>query len=446
MMNLVRATRNAIERRMSISEFDSVLDMLVGGGAPSYTGKLIGPKSAMGISAFWACVNVLADDFATLPVLPFRWIEPGISREEARDHYLWPLLTEEANRRTSSHEFKKQMETWRNVWGNCYAEIETNGRGQVTALWPWHPDRVKVWLADPDDVRSEVWYTYIPRDRSTKPISLSQDHMLHVRGTSLDGLVGLSPVAVFRQTLALRDSKTEFSGRFYSNGARVNGTLTTPGKLSEKAEKAIRESMDKYRGLSNSHRLMILEEGLKYEQGAMPLKDAQFIESMNFDDEDIARIMKVAQHRIGLLARSTNNNIVQQSMEHVQYTLGPNAANWCGRLHSSLLSARERDSIFCAPDYNYLLSGDPAMRAALYTVLANTGAYGPDDIRHGEGKNPWPKGVGKLSRVPLNTAPIGSDQANNPSAAKPTAAPAALTAETVSALVAALREYGAALQ
>lgn len=418
-MNLVRAALQAIERRMSISDFDAVLDSMTGGGgAPSYTGEIVSPRNAVGVSAYWACVNVLADDFATLPVLPYRWIEPGVSREEARDHYLWPLLTEESNPRMSAHDFKKQMETWRNVWGNCYAEIETSGRGQVTALWPWHPERTRVWLADPNDIRSEVYYTYTPRDRSQKPVTVGQDQMLHVKGTSIDGLIGLSPVEVFRQTFALRRAKTEFSGRFYGNGARVGGIIGVPGKLNEKSEQSLRERMEKYRGLSNSHRLMILEDGMKYEPMAMPLRDAQFIESMNFDDEDFARIMKVAQHRIGLLARSTNNNIVQQSMEHVQYTLGPNASNWCGRLHCSLLSARERDSIFLEPNYDYLLSGDPAMRAQLYTVLANTGAYGPDDIRHGEKKNPLPKNLGKLPRVPLNTAPIGSDAANNPQPAK----------------------------
>lgn len=424
MMNLVRATRQAIERRMSLSEFDSMLDMWAGGGSPSYTGKLIGPTSAMGIDAFWACVNVLADDYATLPVAPQQWETPGISHFEARTHYLWPLLTEEANRRMSAHDFKKQMETWRTVWGNCYAEIETNGRGQVTALWPWHPERVRVWFADPNDPRSDVWYAYLPKDRSQKPIVLNQDHILHVKGTSLDGLTGLSVVQVFRQTLALRDAKTEFSARFYGNGAQINGRLTAPGTLTPKVKEALIEAMKDHKGVSNSHRTMILEEGLKYESGMMPLTDAQFIESMGADDQAVARMMKVPQHRIGLLDRSTNNNIVQQSMEYVQYTLGPNAANWCGRMHCSLLSARERDSIFLAPDFNYLLAGDPAMRAALYTVLGNTGAYGPDDIRHGEGKNPLPNGYGKFPRVPSNTVRIDSEAAKAPVAAPGSNVPA----------------------
>jgi HK97 family phage portal protein len=399
---------------MSISDFDSILDMIAGGGAPSYTGKLVGPASAMGVSAFWGCVNVLADDFATLPMEAYQWIEPGVSRSQARDHYLWPLFTEEANPRMSSHRFKRQMETWRNVWGNCYAEIETNGRGQVIALWPWHPDRVKVWLETPGDVRSEVYYSYVPSDRTKKPITLSSDHILHVRGTSINGITGMSPIEVHRQTLALGMAMQEHSGRFYGNGATIKGVLQHPGKLSPKAEASLRESLDKYKGLSNSHRMMILEEGMTFAQSAMPLKDAQYIESENLNGENIARIMKVPQHRIGLLARSTNNNIVQQSMEYVQYSLGPNAANWVSEVHCSLLSARERNSVFLVPDYNYLLAGDPATRAALYTVLANTGAFSPDDIRHGEGKNPLSGGIGKTPRTSLNTAPLDSEAAKNP--------------------------------
>jgi HK97 family phage portal protein len=420
-MNLVRATRQAIERRMSLSEFDSMLDLFNGGGVgPTYTGKLVSPQSAIGVSAYWACVNVLADDFATLPVIPYSWIEPGVSKEEARGHYLWPLLTEEANFKTSAHDFKQQMEVWRNIWGNCYAEIETNGRGQVIALWPWRPDRVKVWLTDPSDVRSQVNYTYVPIDRRQNPITLSQDHILHVRGTSLDGITGLSPLQIHRHTLALSMGMTEFAGRFYGNGTTVRGVLQHPGTLGDKAAKSLRESLAQYRGVENSHKLLILEEAMQYKETGMKLVDAQFIESMNFSAEEVARIMKVPQHRIGLLGKATFSNITQQSMEYVQYSLGPNASNWCGRMHCSLLSARERDNVFLEPDFNYLLTGDPQMRAALYTVLANTGAYGPDDIRHGEGKNPLPKGVGKLPRVPLNTAPIGSDQANSPKPKEPT--------------------------
>lgn len=412
-MDIVRAARQAVERRMSISDFDAVLDMFAGGGTPSYTGKLVSPRNALSVSSCWACVNVLADDWATLPLLTYRWLKPGESREEARDHYLWPLFTEEANPRMSSHRFKKVMETWRQLWGNAYAEVEMNGRGQVIALWPWRPDRVKVWPLNPDDVRSPLMYTYFPKDRTKEPVTLSEDRILHVRHTSLDGMIGLSPIEVFRQQFGLQMAMTEHAGRFYANGATLRGVLKHPGKLGDKAYESLKESVDeKYVGLANAHRMMILEEGMDYKEIGLKMEDAQFIESMNFNVTDSARIYKVPPHRIGQLDRSTNNNIEQQAMEYVQYTLGPNAANWCGEIHCSLLSARERDSIFTEPDYTYLLTADHSARAAYYTALGNLAAVSPDDVRHLEGWNPLPNGLGKIPRAPVNTAPLGSEVAS----------------------------------
>lgn len=408
MFDLVRATRNAIEKRMSLSDFDSVLDMLASGGVPSYTGKQVSPLNAMQVGAVWACVNVLADDFATLPLPPYRWIDPGTSREEARDHYLWPLLMDQANPRMSAHRFKKTMETWRQLWGNAYAEIDSNGRGQITALWPWRPDRVRVWLKDPGDYRSEVYYTYFPVNRKYDPVTRGEHQMLHVRGISLDGIMGMTPVEVHRQTIGLSMAMTEHAGRFYSNGATVKNVLRHPGKLSDKAEASLRERMKEYRGVENAHKMLLLEEGMEFADVGMKMADAQFIESMNMADLDIARMYKVPAHRINMLDRATNNNIEQLAMEYVQYTLGPNAANWTGEIHASCLSGRERQSIFIEPDFTNLLNGDHAARAAYYTALSNVSGLSPDEIRMREGYNPLPGGIGKLPRAPLNTVPLGT--------------------------------------
>lgn len=407
-MDLVRAARLAIERRMSIADFDGVLDMIAGGGQPSYTGKLVSPRNALGVAPVWSCVNILADDWATLPIVPYRWLKAGLDREEARDHYLWPIWQGEANPRMSSFHFKHVMETWRQLWGNAYAEIETNGRGQVLALWPWRPDRVKVWLDNPNDVRSRIFYTYVPTDRSKKPITLPQEQMLHVRHISLDGIMGLSPIEVHRQTVGISMAMTEHQGRFYSNGAVIKGVLQHPGKLSEKAKESLKASIDEYRGLANSHRIAIFEEGLQYKEIGMPLRDAQYVESSNMNALDQCRVYKVPAHRAGYLERATNNNIEQLGMEYVQYTLGPNAANWCSEIHFSMLSTRELADIFVEPDFTHLLMGDHAARAAYYTALANAGVLSPDEMRGKEGYNPLPGGVGKLPRVPMNTMPIGS--------------------------------------
>ena len=416
-MDLIRATRQAIERRMSITDFDSVLDMLAGGGAPSYTGKMVSPRNALSIDACWACVLGKANDFATCPLPVYRWTEPGEAREEARDHYLWRLLMQQANPRMSAWRFKWTMEAWRQLWGNCYAELELNGRGQVTALWPWRPDRVKVWPEDPDDVRSRLFYTYFPVNRSYKPVTLSESQMLHVRGVSLDGIVGLSPVEVHRQTLGINMAMTEHEGRFYSNGMTPKGVLTHPGKLGDKGLISLRESMTQYQGLSNAHRLMILEEGMKFQDIGMKLEDAQFMEAMNYNDQKIARIYNFPQHRIGLLERATNNNIEHLAIEYIQYSLGPDEANWCGELHDATLSPRDRDTIFCEPDYTYLLMADHTSRAAYFRELGNQGALSPDDMRHVEGWNPLPGGIGRTPRVNGASIPLDSELAKNPGTA-----------------------------
>jgi HK97 family phage portal protein len=426
-MDIVRAVRQAVESRgmsvgggtMSIDSLDRLMSMLGGDGQESYSGKMVSPRSAIGIAAVWSCVVVLADDFATLPLPVYNWIVPGVSRDEARSHYLWPLLNDEANPRLSAHDFKKLMETWRQLWGNAYAEMDINGRGQVTALWPWRPDRVKVWKQDPDDPRSEIFYSYMPLSAGAPPITRSQDQMLHVKGLSLDGIVGISPIEAHRQTLGLSMAMTEQSARFYGRGALLKGIFTHPGKIGIKGEQDKIEWLKQFQGVANSWKTMILEEGMKYEDVGIPQRDAQYIESSNFTGEDICRIYKVPQHRAGFMTSSTNNNIEHQGLEYVQYTLGPNAATWVSQIHCFLLSVRERNDVFAEPDFSYILEADHQARASYYTALANTAAISPDEIRHREGYNPLPKGIGKLPRAMVNTVPLGSDVASGTRPAPP---------------------------
>lgn len=408
----------AAEMRMSISDLDSVLDMMSSGN-PSYTGKLVSPRNAMGVPAVWACVNLIADDFATLPLKTYRWDDTFEDRNEARDHYLWPLFMEEANPRMSYWEFKRAMETWRLLWGNCYAELDINGRGQIMAIWPWRPDRVKVILLDPDDPRSDVLYVYQPMKPGAQPIAVPSDRMLHVRHATIDGIVGLSPIEIHRQQVGLQMAMQEFSGRFYSNGAWMSRILEHPGKLGEKATESLRNSMKMFHeGLSNAHRFMILEEGMKVSEVGMPLTDAQFIESQNYNVTEMARIYKIPPHKVQQLDNATNNNIEQQSIEYIQMTLMPVNSNWCARIHSSMLSQRDRQTVFAESDYSHLLRGDSAGRAQW--ARAMQGVLSLDELRRKEGYNALPKKLGKLPRVALNTKAI--DDTSKPQPPQPAGA------------------------
>lgn len=404
---MVTAVREAVETRMSISDLDAMLDMAASGGQPSYTGKMVSPKNAMAIAVEWACVSTLADDFATTPFHPCRWIDPDISSMKARDHYLWKIWMEEANPRMSSFDFKQAMETWRSLWGNCFAEMEVNGRGQIMNLWPWRPDRVRAILEDPGDPRSQIWYAYHPMDSSLKPIVLPADRMFHVRNISTDGIMGLSPIEVHRQTMGISMAQTENVGRFYGNGMQVKGALEHPGRLSPKAEQSLRDSMKQYVGLSNAHRLLILEEGMKYKEVGMKFEDAQYIASAKLTAEDICRINKMPLYKVGMLDRATNNNIEQLAIDYTSTTQLPIIANYAGRVHLSMLSTRDRKSIFMEPDFSHLLMADHVARAKFYDSMKFWIA--PDEFRRREGYNPIEGGWGRLPRVQSQTVPIDSD-------------------------------------
>lgn len=405
-MNLVRRAAQQVGAGLSLSDFDRVLDSMYG-GAPSYTGKLVSQQSALAVSAVWACVGVLADDIATLPLLTYRRLNNG--REPATDHYLWSLLQEEANPELTAFRFKQIMQTWLCLWGNAYAEIEINGRGQVVALWPWRPDRVSVSRAGGQF--GPLQYSYRMADgKNIGPVP--RDRMLHIRGFGTDGVMGLSPIEVHRQTIGLSMAVLEHGARFFSNGARPLGVLEHPGKLSDKAGKSLAESwMQQHEGLSNAHRVAILEEGMKYTEVGMKMVDAQYIQTAGLTNEDICRIYKVAQHRIGASSKTeTNSNIEQHGLEHVQYTIGPLGANWEQEIGASLLSARERQDIFVRFNYRSLMRGDHVAMATFIAQLVDRGILSADEVREEFlDMNPQKGDVGSDYYKAVNMAPVGDN-------------------------------------
>jgi HK97 family phage portal protein len=242
--------------------------------------------------------------------------------------------------------------------------------------------------------------------------------MLHVRGLSFDGIIGLSPIEVHRQQLGLMMAMQEHAGRLYGNGMTLKGIIKHPGHLSDKGAVSLKERMEHYRGTANSHKTLILEEAMQYEELGMKLEDAQFIESMGYNDTDVAGIFQVPPHKIGILDKGAAfASIVQQEQSYINSTLDPTSKNWAGEIHCSLLSARERDSVFVQPDYSHLLEGDWEGLANLLTAEGNLGSISPDEVREKFRRNPLPGGVGKMPRAPLNTAPLGTPVATNPEVA-----------------------------
>ena len=397
MSSLVRRAAQQVGAGLSLSDFDKVLDSLYG-GQPSYTGELISPSTALAISAVWSCITIVAGDLATLPLLTYR--RNSVGRDRATDHYLWGLLQDEANPEQSAFRFKQLMQAWVMLWGNAYAEIEINGRGQVTALWPWRPDRVKISRAGSSS--GPLVYTYKTQDN--KAFSVPRERMLHIRSMGIDGVTGLSPIEQHRQTMGLSRAVTKHGAKFFSNGARPLGIIRHPQTLGDKAYERIKATWaEDHQGLDNAHRVAILEEGMEWKDTGANMVDAQYIETYKITAEDIFRIYNVPQHRGGLLDHATNNNISQMSLEYVLYTMMPLCANWQGEIHYALLSARELQTITTAFNFLHLLRGDFEAIGKFIAIVRQWGILSGDEVREMFlDLNPLPGGAGADVWRPVN--------------------------------------------
>jgi HK97 family phage portal protein len=399
-MNLVRRAQQLVAAGLSLSDFDRVLDFLYS-GEPTWTGKLVSQKNALGIGTVWACVDRIATDIARMPFQPFE--RDGDDNHLANWHYLYGLFQQEANPVMASFRFKYLMQTWVLLWGNAYAEMELNGRGQIVGLWPWFPDRTHVWRPEPG---GPLAYTY--KLRTGNQITIPQDRMFHLRGLSLDGLIGMSPVEVHKQHMALSMAMTEHSAKFFANGARPGGVLTHPQALSEKAKQSLQNSWDEvHRGVGNAHRIAILEEGLQYKEVGLKMVEAQFAEIAGMTDETIARIYQVPQHKIGLLDKATNNNIEQQSLEYIQSCIGGWTTNWSSEVEFAMLSLRDRQKIFTQFDLTPLILGDFQTMGNFIAMVTDRGVMNGDEVRRKYlGMNPQPDGIGRTYWKAVNMAPV----------------------------------------
>lgn len=415
MLNLVKraAAEQFTGAGLSLAALDSVLDAMYG-GFPVWSGAQVSVQTALSVSTFWACVSAISDDVATLPTLPYRrtFGEDGKpnGREIAFDHYLYPLLLYQANQELSSWRFFQLMQAWLLCWGNACAEMVVNGRGQITELWPWRWDRTKVTRKYEG---GPLQYQYHLRNGNyTKPVP--QNRMFHMRGLGIDGVIGMDPVETHKQTIGLNLAVTEHGARYYSQGAKMGGVLQSPNPLSDKAFQRVQKTIrDTHEGLSNAHRLLVLEEGLQWKETSDNMVNAAYIAANGMTAQDIARIMKVPQHRVGLLPSAPSSNVEEMSTEYVLYTLSPWCANWQNQIHCDMLSDRENQSIYTAFDFTNLLRGNHKDMAAFVSALSDRGILNADEIRAKYlDLNAEPDGAGADYYRAVNMAPVGEEGKN----------------------------------
>lgn len=347
---------------------------------PTAAGKTVTEKSAMQLTAVYACVRILAEAIAGLPLHLYRRGKNG-SKDKAADHPLYSLLHDEPNPEMTSFVFRETMMTHLLLYGNCYSQIIRDGRGQVTALYPLMPNQMSV---DRDE-RGQLYYTYLRSNEEAATMSgstvyLMPEDVLHVPGLGFDGLVGYSPIAMARNSIGMALACEEYGAKFFANGASPSGVLEHPGTIKDISR--LRESWNSvYGGSKNAGKLAILEEGMHYAPISISPNEAQFLETRKFQVDEIARIFHVPPHMIGDLERSTFSNIEQQSLEFVKYTLNPWVCRWEQALTRALLSPREKREYFIKFNVDGLLRGDYQSRMNGYAVGRQNGWMSANDIR-----------------------------------------------------------------
>ena len=368
----------------------------------SITGKTVTPDTAISSTAVWASVRVISESLATLPLNIYERTDRG--RELRRGHPLYPILHDAPNPRQTATEFREQQLAGLLLWGNSYSLIERWPSGRVRHLWPMRPDRVTVRtdITAEDTPLPGLIYQY-QTGAKLSTVNYPATEVLHIRGLSSDGLVGLSPIQVHRQAVEVEQAEREFAGRFFGNNARPGGILKTQGRLSADAATRLKASWESvHRGLDNAHRVAILEEGLEWVPMSMPLNDAQFIEQRRFSLEEIARIFRVPLHMVGDLSRATFSNIEHQSIEFVTHTVRPWAVRLEQSINANLFFPSEVGTYYAEHSLDALLRGDVQSRFAAYAVGRQWGWYSANDVRERENLNPIDGGDTYL--VPLNMA------------------------------------------
>jgi HK97 family phage portal protein len=348
------------------------------------SGKTVNERTAMQTTAVYACVRILSETLASLPLHTYKHTDRG--KEKAIDHNLYYLLHDEPNPEMTSFVFRETLMGHLLLWGNAYAQIIRDGRGKVLALYPLLPDKMKVDRTS----AGELYYEY---QTDTGPVILRNYEVFHIPGLGFDGLVGYSPIAMAKNAIGMAIATEEYGAKFFANGANPGGVLEHPGVL--KDPKRVRDSWNAvYQGSGNAHRIAVLEEGMKFHSIGIPPEQAQFIATRKFQLNEIARIFRIPPHMIGDLDKSSFSNIEQQSREFVKYTLDPWVSRWEQAIHKSLLKPDEKRQYFVKFNVDGLLRGDYESRMNGYAIGRQNGWLSANDIRELEDMNRIPEDQG----------------------------------------------------
>lgn len=352
------------------------------GGSDSYSGEVVNQQTAMQIATVWACIRLIAETIATLPMIMYERDAKG-GRNVARDHWLYRLLHDQPNANMTAVEFWECVVSQLCLWGNAYV-LKTYMGNRIVSLDPLKPSLMQV----KTDVNGDLFYVYTTASGLK---TFTEKEIWHVKGFGIDGLVGLSPVSYARNSLGAAIATDRASGKLFANGMRAGGALTMAGILLPEQRKQIRESMaEQLAGTANTGKLMVLEGGSTYQSLSMNPDDVQMLETRAFQVEEICRWFRVPPFMIGHSEKSTSwgTGLEQQMIGFLTFALRPYLTRLEQGIKKNLLPPPDRVKFFGEFSIEGLMRADSAGRAALYSSGGQNGWMTRNEIRELENRPP----------------------------------------------------------
>ena len=391
-------------------------------GSQSVSGENVTEATALTYSAVWNAVSLISGTIGALPLHLMQ--RKGKTKAIVDDRKLYRVMHDQWNPLMTAMAGRECIMAHALAWGNGYAEKVRNGYGEVVELWPITPNRVTPFMKD-----GELFYRI--KMPSSTDVELPRENILHIPGLGFDGFQGYSVIAMARKSIGLGMALETFGALYFGQGTHPGVIVSHPGLLSAQGNDNLKKSLTEgYSGLGKSHRLLLLEEGMKLEKLGIPPNDSQFLESRQFQIPEVARWFNLPPHKLKDLTKSSFSNIESEQTSFVIDTLLP----WLVRLEANynmqLLSASDKSlsgygRLYFKHIVEGLLRGDNASRAAFYAVMLDKGVFSINEVREKEDMDPV-KG-GDIHLVPLNMTSL--ENAGKPPEPKPEPAPA-IPAET----------------
>lgn len=400
-MKFVDRVKAAIVRRLSVTSSEGWYS----GGQIADSGESITATSALGLSAVWACVNLVAGTAASLPFVLYRKDATGERVKDER-HPLYRLLHDSPNYDQTALDFWEFMFASLELWGNAYAHIHRGDNG-IYALVPISPDSISVRRL-PEGPIEYSWThegkSYVETDES----------VLHIRGFGGNPLGGLSTLRFARNSFGLALATDRSASTTFKNGLRPSGVLTFKDFLKkENREIAQNQLVSQFAGAENTGKPMILEGGTTWQALNINPEDAQLLESRSFSVEEICRFFGAPPFMIGHTAKSTSfgTGLQEQTLGFQKFTLRRRLKRVEQAVQKQLLTAADRaNGVTVEFNVEGLLRGDSTQRAEFYQTMTQIGGMTINEVRKIEGLPPVPGG--DVPRMQMQNIPINqTDQA-----------------------------------